>query len=214
MSDENSMNMICPKCGQFQSKSDTCSACGVVVAKLQNPPVAGTPTEDPVPAASQPADADIIDEPQALPGVVRVVIAILAIAIVVGILYTITPREMTVAELVEGKKASFHVRDFKVQARVALDSSDSVVTIQSGDGRNMSSLKIEDGTTVAYVNYDPREISATPRKGDLVRVVGRFDSIPYVDGSRKRSTFYVALASSIKVLEFAAGNADATRNDD
>ena len=36
MSDSNSTNMICPKCGKFQEKADICIACGIVIAKVIN----------------------------------------------------------------------------------------------------------------------------------------------------------------------------------
>lgn len=35
MSESNSINMICPSCGKFQEKADTCMACGVVIAKVR-----------------------------------------------------------------------------------------------------------------------------------------------------------------------------------
>jgi ribosomal protein L37E len=35
MSESNSANMICPKCGQFQENADTCKACGIVIAKVR-----------------------------------------------------------------------------------------------------------------------------------------------------------------------------------
>ena len=35
MSESNSTNMICPKCGQFQEKADICKACGIIIAKVR-----------------------------------------------------------------------------------------------------------------------------------------------------------------------------------
>ena len=98
------------------------------------------------------------------------------------------------------------LRGFKVQGRVAKDSSVSIVAVQSGDGQPMSSLKIEDGTTVAYVTYDSRTIPDTLSEGNLVSIVGRFDRITLVGGSSKPKPFFIALASSIEVLESGDGN--------
>ena len=35
MPESGSVNMICPNCGQFQKKADTCNICGVVIAKAR-----------------------------------------------------------------------------------------------------------------------------------------------------------------------------------
>ncbi len=55
MSESNGANMICPKCGQFQEKADTCNACGIVIAKVRGEQtVTKTQTEDTAQVESQP----------------------------------------------------------------------------------------------------------------------------------------------------------------
>jgi len=65
MTEPASANMICPKCGQFQARADTCTACGVVIAKLRpeqpptQAPAVGTATPvRAVDTAAQPTAAN------------------------------------------------------------------------------------------------------------------------------------------------------------
>ena len=199
MSENDSMNMICLKCGQFQPKADTCTSCGAVIAKLKKPQ---TPAAEPVPEST---GANILGDGKNSNVFVRILGIIAVIAVCAGLLYVMTPREMILSEFVEAKKSGSQLRGFKIQGRVAADSSVSIVAVQSGDGQEMSSLKIEDSTSVAYVTYDSRDINSTLSEGDLVSIVGRFDSTTLVGGSPKPRRFFIALASSIEVLESGDG---------
>ena len=196
-------NMICPKCGKFQPKAENCEACGVIVAKLRKE---ATPTQ----TKDEPADVnpsaavspDGVDQtvPE-LPKVAKIAIVSILIAVGVGVLVVITPKEMRIDEFVEAKKSSFHLRGFRIEGTV--EPHRSIIQTQSSDGTVLSSLKITGNDTTGYVTYDPSEITEKPKKGDYVTISGSFQSVPYFDGSQKHKKITMALATSIKLIRAA-----------
>ena len=204
MSDPISTNMICPKCGAFQQKADTCSDCGVVVAKMRCEPDAEQSNSE----ATAPGftSSSAILEDDELDGE-RTKIQVFAI--VVGIVictcgyFVSTPVEMGLEEFVEAKKESFHVRNFKIAGTVAPDRYESIFQTQSSDGRKLASLKLTGNDTTGYVSFDPRTVSQDFDEGDFVEVTGRFQRVPFIDGRSQNKQITMAFASSIKVIDDA-----------
>ena len=204
MSDPISTNMICPKCGAFQQKADTCNDCGVVVAKMRDEPdTTQNKSNLPVPgftSSSASLEDDELDGERT---------KIQVFAIVVGIVvctcgyFVSTPVEMGLEEFVEAKKESFHVRNFKIAGTVARDPYESIFQAQSSDGRTLSSLKLLRNETSGYVSFDPRTVTQDFNEGDFVEVTGRFQRVPFIDGRSHNKQITMAFASSIKVVESA-----------
>jgi len=202
MSDPGSENMICPKCGQFQSKADICSSCGVVVSKLR-PRSSDTERE-----ADTPDPGGALQSPKTLPAkapklhfVGGLAALAIAVAVLIGIFLLFAPKDMGIDELAEAKKSSVHFRGFRVAGKVVSDSYGSFMQVQSSDGRKLPSLKLEGNNSTASVTYDPETIKLDLNKGDSVTVTGSFERIPYYDFSGKYKQMTIAVARSIKVLD-------------
>ena len=204
MSDPISTHMICPKCGAFQQKADTCNDCGVVVAKMRcEPDAEHGKSEDPIPgftSSSASLEEDELDGERTKNQVFAIVIGI--VVCTCGYVVS-TPVEMGLEEFVEAKKESFHVRNFKIAGTVARNPYESIFQTQSSDGRTLSSLKLLRNETSGYVSFDPRTVAQDFNEGDFVEVTGRFQRVPYIDGRSQNKQIMMAFASSIEVIDDA-----------
>lgn len=211
MSEPVSENMICPKCGQFQPRAETCSACGVIVAKLrpqtaaaatgaapgQSVPVQSAASPE-APAPAAPVSPEGAGEPsRELPLAGKIAVLGFFLVIMLLGLVAVIPKNMTISEFVEAKESSFHFRDFRIEGVV--EPYRSVVEVTLGDKR-LSSLKISANGTTSYLYFDSDEISPAPKKGNRVRARGNFENIPFYRMPGKLERITVAVATSIEIL--------------
>ncbi len=204
MSEPVSTNVICPKCGKFQPKTDTCGGCGVIFAKIRDPQdnvddaLERTGPRNRCP--SRALDSPDLDSERTVTQVIALTIGIVVCS--AGYLVN-TPVEMDLYEFVAAKNGSFHMRNFLIKGTVAPEPEVSYIRTKSADGRDLASLKLAGNDATGYVTFDPREIKDELNAGDFVQVTGRFDSVPYINGRSQRKQITMAFASSIKVIERA-----------
>jgi ribosomal protein L37E len=202
MSETTSTNMLCPKCGEFQPKAATCGACGVVIARFRDEPGAAQRQADPSAATVPRSSGDSsIPGSDAVSTAAQFVAVALGLVVSIGMYLAVTPKEMGIDEFVEAKKQSFHLRNFRIEGTVAPVPHESYLEAQSSDGRRLSSLKLSAKNATGYVTYDPEMVVRGLNEGDRIRVTGRFERVPYVDGTSQYKQITMALASSIKVIE-------------
>ena len=197
MSEPQSGNMICPKCGSFQKKADTCKSCGVIMAKVRKPAEEET--------ADDAADETVVQLPPVLEPapklslVARISIAAVLAGFAVFIYLAVVPVDMTLAEFSEAKKSDAHLRGFRVEGTVSLGRS--IISTQLSDGREMGTFKISNGDEWSFITYDPESTSYKPAEGDRVRVSGSFHTMPLLGGSPNIRTVTISTADRITKIQ-------------